>query len=231
MTGFPARHPGASGRWTRAAPLAILLAMSTAASSAGRRYTWADYRRWPGDERWELIAGVPLAMSPAPSIRHQIVSMRLGSALDRFLAGRPCRVFAAPTDLKLSDEDVVQPDLMVVCDPAQVRRSHVDGPPRLVVEIVSPDSHVRDRNLKMELYARSQVAECWIVTPFPPLVEVFSLHEGCYRFWKAFGMADTLRSGAFPELALPLANVFDFPIEPDEAEVLRVRELPAAYRA
>lgn len=205
--------------------------MSTAALKLDRHYTWADYRTWPDDERWELIGGVAYAMSPSPTSRHQIISMQLGSAMQGLLKGKPYRVFAAPMDLKLSDEDVVQPDLLVVCDPAQIHRTHIEGPPRLVVEILSPHSHLRDRNLKMQLCARAGIAECWIVTPFPHLIEVFELKDGYYRLWKAFGKADTLRSAAFPELAVELEGVFDFPLEPEEAEVYRVREPPASWSA
>jgi len=207
----------------------VRVVMTTAARKLDGHYTWADYRSWPDDERWEIIGGVAYAMSPGPGSRHQIISMQLSVGLDRHLKGKPCRVFAAPMDLKLSDEDIVQPDLMIVCESAQIRRTHIEGPPRLVVEIVSLHSHLRDRNLKMQLYARSGIAECWIVTPFPYLVEVFELKDDYYRLWKAFGRADTLRSPAFPDLSLELESVFDFPIEPEEAEALKVREPPARY--
>lgn len=41
--------------------------------AAPPRYTYGDYRQWTGDERFELIEGVPHAMAPAPGRRHQEV--------------------------------------------------------------------------------------------------------------------------------------------------------------
>ena len=35
------------------------------------RFTYGDYRRWPDDERWELIDGRAYDMCPAPSRGHQ----------------------------------------------------------------------------------------------------------------------------------------------------------------
>jgi len=75
------------------------------------RFTWSDYRSWPDDARWELIDGVAYAMSPAPSINHQDVVLRLSIRIELPLRGRPCRPFLAPTDVKLSESDVVQPDI------------------------------------------------------------------------------------------------------------------------
>lgn len=81
------------------------------AATALKRYTWYDYRTWPGDERWEVIGGQAYAMSPSPTARHQMVQARLVSALDTFFRGRPCRAIPSPMDVKLSDMDVVQPDV------------------------------------------------------------------------------------------------------------------------
>jgi hypothetical protein len=71
------------------------------------------------------------------------------------------------------------------------------------------------------------VAEYWIVTPWPSVVEVLSLGTdaatGCNR--ASFGKEDTLTSPAFPELRLKLADIFNFPLEPGE-EPPAVREPP-----
>jgi Uma2 family endonuclease len=65
-----------------------------------------------------------------------MISMSLAEALLPYFRGGTCRVFAAPMDVKLSEEDVVQPDLLVVCRPEQIRQAYIDGAPRLVVEIL-----------------------------------------------------------------------------------------------
>jgi hypothetical protein len=74
--------------------------------TAGSPHTWQDYCTWPDDERWEIIGGVAYAMVPAPSTKHQSLTLNLATVLRTGLAGRPCRPFVAPTDVKLSDLDV-----------------------------------------------------------------------------------------------------------------------------
>ncbi len=157
----------------------------------------------------------------APSTLHQQISMGLGSALNLHFRGRTCRVFAAPTDVRLSEHDVAQPDLMVVCDKAQIQEGHIDGPPTLVAEILSPSSLRHDRIRKSRLYAACGVKEYWIVNPSPAMVEVYLLDGQTYRLQAGYTEKDTLLSPTFPDLAVELAEVF-----PDE-EVDEVRESAA----
>lgn len=84
------------------------------------RYTWAEYRSWPEDERCELIDGVAYGMPAAPSIRHQEVVGAVFSRIEQQLRGGSCRPYIAPTAVKLSEHDVVEPDILVVWDPARV---------------------------------------------------------------------------------------------------------------
>ena len=123
-----------------------------------RPLTFEDYRSWPDDTRWELIDGQPYAMS-SPSTLHQELSTSLILALTPFFRSRGCKLFHAPMDVKLSEHDVVQPDLLVACDPKQIRATHIEGPPRLVVEILSPSTLRHDRVRKLNLYARAGVGQ------------------------------------------------------------------------
>jgi Uma2 family endonuclease len=97
------------------------------AEKSQTRFTWDDYRTWADDERWELIEGIAYAMSPALTTRHQGVVGRLFGRIESQLRGGPCRPFIAPVDVKLSDADVVQPDVLVVCDPARITETHIDA--------------------------------------------------------------------------------------------------------
>lgn len=130
-----------------------------------RRYTWQDYQTWPEDERWEIIGGVAYAMAPAPSTRHQLVAVNLLTKFSHHLSGRPCKPFIAPTDVRLSDTDVVQPDILVVCDPAKIRETHIEGPPEVVVEILAPNTSAKDLREKKALYERAGVQEYVVVDP------------------------------------------------------------------
>lgn len=183
------------------------------------RYRWLEVRAFDDEQRWELIDGCPYAMS-SPQVLHQILSMQLISALLPHFVGTPCRLLSAPLDLKLSEFDLVQPDLMVVCDPAQFQGTHVEGPPRLVIEILSPSTMRHDRVRKLNLYARSGVNEYWMVTPHPPLVEVMKNGEGTFALVGNFTEKDLLRSCVFPNLALELEKVFaELPPQPPIEEV------------
>lgn len=102
------------------------------------RYRYSDYVTWPNDERWELIDGVPYNLTLAPTPRHQKVAARFFSRLEAALEGKPCPPFIAPTDVVLSEYDVVQPDILVICDEQKVTRINIRGAPALVVEVASP---------------------------------------------------------------------------------------------
>ena len=197
--------------------------MSAQATTRQVNYTWDDYRTWSDDERWEIIGGQAYAMSPAPGTRHQGIQRELTRQLGNFFLGKRCQVFPAPTDVKLSDIDTVQPDLAVVCDPRKIKPTHIEGAPDLVVEVLSPSSETHDRIRKIALYARSGVREVWLVRPYPWLVEVFVLDGDSYRLRQIYGKDDTLASPTLKGLKVKLDNVFDFPLEPGE-ETPMIRE-------
>lgn len=189
-------------------------------------FTWSEYRTWGDDERWEILDGDAYAMSPAPTVRHQIIQANLFAQLFQHFEGRPCRVIPSPLDVKLSETDVVQPDIVVVCDRRQITETHIDGGPALVVEILSPSTAQRDRGIKMDAFARAGVREVWLVTPWPHSVEVFALDGPTYRRHAVFIQTQALRSATFPELEIDLAAVFDFPLQPGEEPPV-VREPPS----
>ena len=164
-------------------------------------YTYADYLTWDDGQRWELINGEAILMSPAPELRHQGVSMALGSQIWNFLRDKPCQVFAAPLDVRLpgrgegdkSAEDVVQPDLVVICDPTKLDRKGCRGAPEWIIEILSPSTAARDHLQKRELYERYGVRELWLVHPVDQLVWVYRLgDDGTYGAPALSPMAGTL---------------------------------------
>ena len=175
-------------------------------------HTWQEYQTWGDDHRYELIGGEVFDMTPAPRPSHQTVANRLSLYFNLYLRGKKCQLFQAPTDVVLSDYDVVQPDLFVVCRPEQVRDTHIADAPALVIEILSPSTRQRDRTFKRKLYARSGVLEYWLVDGDLGEVEVLLLGEdGLYKVAESFVPGDTLTSPSFPGLEIPSAEVFDLP--------------------
>lgn len=175
------------------------------------RYTYADYCTWDDSERWELIEGVPYAMSPAPSPKHQEISSNLHNQLYNFLKGKPCRVYPAPFDVRLNaddeDDTVVQPDLVVICNRSKIDEKGCKGAPDLIVEILSPSTARRDRMVKLHQYQRAGVREYWIVDPDTKTVQVCILENGRY-FVTAYADTDTAPVTVLPGCTINLQEVF-----------------------
>ena len=124
-------------------------------------YTYQDYCQWEG--RWELIEGMPYAMSPAPIPAHQGVSVLLSFEFVKALKKcKHCKLFQ-PLDWKIKEDTIVQPDLLIVCN--KIEKKFLDFPPVFVVEILSPSTASKDRGEKMELYQSQKVKYYLIVDP------------------------------------------------------------------
>lgn len=155
-------------------------------STPATKLTYHDYQLLPDDgKRYEIIDG-DLYMTPAPVTRHQIIAMRLSHALMTYLETHPVGiVLAAPCDVLLSDVDILQPDLLVVLKngTARITDKNVQGPPDLVIEILSPGTAGRDRDLKRKRYEHFGVREYWLVDPDQNTVEILRLEHN--RFTRA----------------------------------------------
>lgn len=149
-------------------------------------YTLEEWESWDG--RWELIHGIAYDMTPAPSLEHQRVSVRLVALIYNALAdakreagGGECEVIAAPVDVFLRS-GVVQPDLVVVCDPAKKSPRGIEGAPDLVLEILSPGTERKDLTTKRWLYEAAGVPEYVIVYPEERRAELLQLgNNGIYQ--------------------------------------------------
>ena len=178
--------------------------------------TWTAYCALPVGECWEIIDGTTYAMSPAPSTAHQRVTGRLFSRLDQHLAGNFWQLFVAPTDVKLSETDVVQPDSFVVCEPSKITPNYIDGAPALVIEVLSPATATRDVREKKALYARYGVGEYIIVDPLECYAMRFLLEGSTYDAGTAFGGNETLSLETLDGIKINLWEVFDLPVPGSE---------------
>ena len=174
------------------------------------QYTYADYLQTPDDVRYELIDG-ELIMAAAPSIAHQRVSIGFISRMGPFIKGNDLgELFAAPTDVYLSDTNVLEPDLLFV-SAARVHiigEANIQGAPDLVIEIASPSTEDRDRGIKQELYALFGVLEYWRADPLIQTVEVLRLENGGFVSVGVYGRTDTLTTPLLPGLEIDLNDIF-----------------------
>jgi Uma2 family endonuclease len=140
-------------------------------------YTYDDYCQWEGN--WELIEGMPYAMSPAPVPAHQRVSLLLSIQFEKSLSScDKCKAYP-PLDWKIAEDTIVQPDLLIVCK--QIEKKYLDFPPVLVAEILSPASAAKDRGEKMEIYQSQQVKYYLIVDPQFKKIEIYQLIKNQYQ--------------------------------------------------
>ena len=176
----------------------------------GTKLTYADYLKTSDDERYELLNG-ELVMPPAPLTGHQMISMALASRLYLYVNERGMgTVVAAPTDVVLSDTDVVQPDVLFVSSQRSqiLTRENVRGAPDLVVEILSPATAERDRTVKLDLYAQHGVIEYWIVDSDAKTVTVLLRGEGGFGVVGVYGKGETLRSPTLTGFNVALEEIF-----------------------
>jgi Uma2 family endonuclease len=134
-------------------------------------YTYADYLAWDTKDRYEIIDGEAYMMG-APSVVHQVISGELFGQFWAFLKGKSCQVFAAPFDVRLfpkedgSDDTVVQPDLLVICDKSKIADGKAcRGAPDLVIEILSPSNNGPAMFLKYNKYLKAGAREYWVIGP------------------------------------------------------------------
>lgn len=181
------------------------------------RYTFADVLTWGESERVEIIDGDVIMMAPAPARVHQEISGELFAQIHAYLKGKKCKVYSAPFDVRLFEEDgdrpedvdtVVEPDIIVVCDPSKLDERGCKGAPDMVVEILSPATQRHDRFTKFSLYQRAGVREYWIVDPANKSVQSFILEDGHYAV-KEFGTAgDKMNVNVLEDCVIDLSEVF-----------------------
>jgi len=180
------------------------------ARKENRLYTYKDYLKWDDDQRWELIDGVPFLMS-APSRLHQEVSGNLHGELYLRLKGKPCKVYAAPFDVRLNaetlDNTVVQPDILVVCDSDKLNDTGCKGAPDFIIEILSPSTSARDRYLKFDLYRKAGVREYWVVEPETETVAAYMLSNEDY-ITRIYGETDKAPVNSLDNCFIDLAEIF-----------------------
>jgi len=178
------------------------------------KFTYADYKAWelkPG-ERFELINGVAYAMS-APNTYHQWIVSILTGEFYIFLKGKTCQVIPSPFDVRLfyeeddSDDTVVQPDLVVICDPKKLGEEGCRGAPDLVVEILSPYNMAIEMERKLLLYKEAGVREYWIVDPKDKHISIYLLKDNEYSY-RICHLNDIVRPIVVPGIEIPLSTIF-----------------------
>lgn len=191
--------------------------MRSTATQPDTRLTYDDFVLLPDDgKRHEIIDGVHY-VTPSPNRRHQQLVGRLHARIAWFLESRPelGEIYLAPFDVVLSHYDVVEPDVLFVAG-SQVdilTEKNVQGPPALVVEVLSKSTRKRDAQTKRRLFERTGVQEYWLVDPELDAVQVFRPEAGQLRRVAELTSEDdhTLTTPLLPGWTLALRDLFRTP--------------------
>lgn len=186
---------------------------SSAIPPAGRlKLNYEDYQVLPDDgKRYEILTG-DLVVTPAPTPRHQSISKEiefyLVTCLEKKGAGK---VFDAPIDVVFAEDTIAQPDILFIVTERLniIGERFIQGPPDLIIEILSPSTRRRDMRTKSVLYAQFNVPHYWVVDPDLDCIELFQLQGQRYASMAKFTKPDVLVSETFAELRIPLVEVFE----------------------
>ena len=150
-------------------------------------YTYDDWKTWEG--RWELIEGIPYAMSPAPTPRHQWISANIKGELRNAIKKtgcKDCRVYDF-IDVKVSEDTILQPDALVVC--GEIRKSFLDFPASIVVEVLSASTELKDRNNKFTIYEAQRIPYYLMIDMKKNQIEIYHLNgNGKYEAERFYPM-------------------------------------------
>ena len=196
-------HPSVLRPFCYAPPMAV------SAEAQTKRWTYEQYFRLDDPQRYEIIAGQLISMSPAPGIWHQKWVRELLVLLTLHTKEHQLgEVFVSPADVVLDDENTVQPDLGFVAasNVSIIQPRAIFGVPDLLIEGISPSSAIHDRHQKSELYARFGVKEYWLADPANRSIEIFVLEHGGYRLHSASESGGHVKSALLPGFEIDVAE-------------------------
>ncbi|MEN4054273.1 MULTISPECIES: Uma2 family endonuclease [Sulfurimonas] len=134
-------------------------------------YTYEDYVKWEGD--WELINGVPLAMSPAPMITHQALATNIAYELKNSSDNcKECLVLHE-VDYKINDDTILRPDVVLTCN--ETNDAYLTKAPQIIVEVISHSTAKRDEKFKFEIYEKEKVKYYLLVYPDDLKAKIYKL--------------------------------------------------------
>lgn len=165
------------------------------------------------DQRFEYIDG-EIYLLASPKVTHQNVLLELTGLFYNYFRGKSCRPAVSPFDVTLrrkeSNINIVQPDLMVLCDMDENinEKDYYMGTPTLVVEIISESSRKKDYIKKLDLYLDCGIKEYWIVNPFNKEITCFKFSEKEIQENITFRFGEQAKSFVFDDLEIDTKRLF-----------------------
>lgn len=182
-----------------------------------KKYTYADLLEMDDDKRYELIDGELYLMS-SPQILHQEIVGEIYAQLHNYLKGKKCKAFVSPLDVCLSgvknpkkEYNVVQPDVLVVCDENKLTKDMgIQGTPDLVIEVLSPSTRRHDTYRKFNLYQHYGVKEYWIIDTETEVIYQYILNEkNIYTLPKTYEITEDIKVNILKNCIISLKDIIE----------------------
>lgn len=157
--------------------------------------------------RHEFVAGQIHALA-GTSRRHNRIALNLAGRLTAAARGTPCRVYMSDVKLKVADDVVYYPDVMVACGPPG-EHPLLETAPCLVVEVLSPGTEQIDRREKLLAYKAIPGLRTYLIVhqDRPRVERAWRDEEG--NWWDA-DVADEGRVPLpCPEVVLTLEEIYE----------------------
>ena len=163
------------------------------------------------ENRYEYIDGEVYLLA-SPTYSHQNIVMELANVMYNWFKGKECRPLTAPFDVTLTkdgNKNVVQPDIVVICDTENINeRDRYTGVPTMVVEVLSETTQQKDMVRKLNVYFFGGIKEYWIVSPLRKEVYVYCFTEQDIKEYRVYKEVEKAESMVFPGLEIPLEQIF-----------------------
>jgi len=152
--------------------------------------------------KYELIDTI-LFMPPRPNYKHQEIMVNLYLEIGSYLKGKPCKVFTE-AEIELN-ENVIVPDISVICGLENTNFQRYKKAPDLVIEILSDSSRYTDEFIKLNKYQMFSVKEYWIVNPRTETITIYNFQNQTNI---EFTKSEQLNSSLLNDLEIDLKNIF-----------------------
>jgi len=193
-----------------------------------KRMTYQEFLSWCDEDTWaEWVDGEVVMVTPA-SDRHQDLVRFLIQVLGTYVEAKALGVVRpAPFQMYLPElRRGREPDLMFIASDHldRLKDRYLEGPADLVVEIVSPESRLRDRGEKYAEYELAGVPEYWLIDPELKRADFYVLDKtGRFRLMD-LEPEGVFRSQAIPGFSLKSEWLWQEPL-PKVLEVLKELEV------
>jgi Uma2 family endonuclease/antitoxin (DNA-binding transcriptional repressor) of toxin-antitoxin stability system len=186
---------------------------SSAYSHEGMQVSYEEFLKIvrESENRYEYIDG-QIYLLASPKFRHQKIAMDLAVRFSSWFKDKACQPLTSPFDVTLykgDEANVVQPDLLVICDQEKIKADDTYmGTPTLVVEILSESTRSKDMIKKSDLYMQGGVEEYWIVNPFSEEINIYWFQKNEVKKTMTFKKGERAESFTFPGLTIAGDEVF-----------------------